>query len=387
MKSELAPRYAEFIGHEIQKAYLESYTEYGQNLFDRYIAYADAWIEEQDFKDPDTGQIFDREMLDAELSKIEKPAGIANPKDFRNEVVKFALRARANNDGKNPAWTSYEKLREVIEKRMFSQVEDLLPVISFGTKKDSTTDKQHQEFVSAWSSAATPSARCAVWSSGTCGSTRPADRSSSATTTRQHAHFIDRRLNPKQKSLGNRQRFMRRARAQIKEGRQQVGQGPQHHRRRRRRAISIPTKGIGEPRFHHARSGGKPSGSSPATRSSSPATRSPSRAAAAKAAASGHRQRRGRGRVPVRPVARRVPRPVLRGPGAARPGQDQPQGGLRLQAAAGRLRRPGLADQHQPVRAPCATASAGASRCGARRPATRSRVREEIESARAPAAA
>ena len=72
IKSELAPRYAEFIGNEIQKAYLESYSEYGQNLFDRYIAYADAWIEEQDFKDPDTGQIFDREILDNELSKIEK---------------------------------------------------------------------------------------------------------------------------------------------------------------------------------------------------------------------------------------------------------------------------------------------------------------------------
>jgi len=62
-------------------------------------------------------------------------------------VVKFALRTRANNDGKNPAWTGYEKLREVIEKRMFSQVEDLLPVISFGTKKDTTTDQQHKEFV------------------------------------------------------------------------------------------------------------------------------------------------------------------------------------------------------------------------------------------------
>ena len=148
IKSELAPRYAEFIGHEIQKAYLESYSEYGQNLFDRYIAYADAWIEEQDYKDPDTGQVFDREILDAELSKIEKPAGIANPKDFRNEVVKFSLRARANNNGKNPSWTSYEKIREVIEKRMFSQVEDLLPVISFGSKKDSQTDKQHDEFVS-----------------------------------------------------------------------------------------------------------------------------------------------------------------------------------------------------------------------------------------------
>jgi len=147
IKSEIAPRYAEFIGKEIQKAYLESYSEYGQNLFDRYVAYADAWVEDQDFKDPDTGQILDRSQLDQELSKIEKPAGIANPKDFRNEVVKFSLRTRAQNDGKNPAWTSYQKIREVIERRMFSQVEDLLPVISFSTKKDKETESKHSEFV------------------------------------------------------------------------------------------------------------------------------------------------------------------------------------------------------------------------------------------------
>ncbi|AWK86431.1 PrkA family serine protein kinase [Azospirillum thermophilum] len=148
IKAELAPRYAEFIGNEIQKAYLESYHDYGQNLFDRYVDYADAWIEDQDFKDPDTGQLMNRELLNQELTKIEKPAGIANPKDFRNEVVKFALRARAANAGRNPSWTSYEKIREVIEKRMFSQVEDLLPVISFGSKKDSETEKKHNEFVS-----------------------------------------------------------------------------------------------------------------------------------------------------------------------------------------------------------------------------------------------
>uniref|UniRef100_UPI003F28418C PrkA family serine protein kinase n=1 Tax=Rhizobium sp. F40D2 TaxID=3453141 RepID=UPI003F28418C len=148
IKADLAPRYAEFIGNEIQKAYLESYADYGQNLFDRYVDYADAWIEDVDFKDPDTGQLLDRELLNQELTKIEKPAGIANPKDFRNEIVKFSLRSRAANGGKNPSWTSYEKIREVIEKRMFSQVEDLLPVISFGSKKDLETEKKHSEFVS-----------------------------------------------------------------------------------------------------------------------------------------------------------------------------------------------------------------------------------------------
>ena len=147
IKAELAGRYADLIGNEIQKAYLESYSDFGQNLFDRYLEYADAWIEDQDFKDPDTGQLLNRELLNAELTKIEKPAGIANPKDFRNEVVKFALRSRASHGGRNPSWTSYEKIREVIEKRMFSQVEDLLPVISFGSKKDGESEKKHDDFV------------------------------------------------------------------------------------------------------------------------------------------------------------------------------------------------------------------------------------------------
>ncbi|MEQ1617089.1 MAG: PrkA family serine protein kinase [Terricaulis sp.] len=147
VKAELGPRYAEFIGNEIQKAYLESYHDFGQNLFDRYVDYADAWIEDVDYKDPDTGQLLNRELLNQELSKVEKPAGIANPKDFRNEVVKFTLRARASHGGKNPSWTSYEKIREVIERRMFSQVEDLLPVISFGSKKDGDSEKKHEEFV------------------------------------------------------------------------------------------------------------------------------------------------------------------------------------------------------------------------------------------------
>ncbi len=147
IKSELAPRYSEFIQHEIQKAYLESYSEYGQNMFDQYVRLADAWIEDQDYKDPDTGQMLNRATLDQELSKTEKAAGISNPKDFRNEVVKFALRQRANNGGKNPAWSSYEKIREGIEKRMFSQIEELLPVISFGSKKDSETEKKHTDFM------------------------------------------------------------------------------------------------------------------------------------------------------------------------------------------------------------------------------------------------
>ena len=147
VKEFMAPKYIEFLGKEIQTAYLESYSEYGQNIFDRYITYADFWIQDQEYRDPETGDILDRSAINEELEKIEKAASIANPKDFRNEVVNFVLRARANNNGSNPAWNSYEKMRTVIEKKMFSNTEDLLPVISFNAKSSNEDQRKHNEFV------------------------------------------------------------------------------------------------------------------------------------------------------------------------------------------------------------------------------------------------
>ncbi|MEK8089088.1 PrkA family serine protein kinase [Thermithiobacillus plumbiphilus] len=144
---ELQQRYVDFIGHEIQTAYLESYSDYGQNLFDRYVLYADYWMQDNEFRDPDTGQVYDRAALNAELEKIEKPAGIANPKDFRNEIVNFSLRYRANHGGKNPRWDAYEKIKTVLEKRMFANTEEILPVISFTSKGSQEEQKKHDAFV------------------------------------------------------------------------------------------------------------------------------------------------------------------------------------------------------------------------------------------------
>ncbi|WP_330924330.1 PrkA family serine protein kinase [Candidatus Sororendozoicomonas aggregata] len=147
VKEFLAPKYIESLGKEIQTAFLESYSEYGQNIFDRYITYADFWIQDQEYRDPDTGDILDRVSINDELEKVEKTASIANPKDFRNEVVNFVLRARAGNEGRNPNWLSYEKMRTVIEKKMFSNTEDLLPVISFNVKGNNEDQRKHNEFI------------------------------------------------------------------------------------------------------------------------------------------------------------------------------------------------------------------------------------------------
>ncbi|BCG70510.1 UPF0229 protein [Mesorhizobium sp. 113-1-2] len=69
--------------------------------------------------------------------------------------------------------------------------------------------------------------------------------------------FIDRRLNPKDKSLGNRQRFVRRAREELKRSiRDQIRIGriadvdAEH-------AVPMPERGTSEPAFNNARNGGR----------------------------------------------------------------------------------------------------------------------------------
>jgi hypothetical protein len=72
------------------------------------------------------------------------------------------------------------------------------------------------------------------------------------------SHFIDRRLNPKGKSLANRQRFLRRARAQIREAVQKSLKDSAVADIAKDRKVRISTKGTREPRFRlDPRAGGE----------------------------------------------------------------------------------------------------------------------------------
>jgi uncharacterized protein len=72
------------------------------------------------------------------------------------------------------------------------------------------------------------------------------------------AHFIDRRLNPKGKSLANRQRFLRRARTQVREAVQKSLKDASVADIGKERKIKISTNGTREPRFRlDPKSGGE----------------------------------------------------------------------------------------------------------------------------------
>ena len=146
IKNYLEPEFLKEVTKHIQKALVESYDEFGQASFDRYFLFADHYTQDTDYRDVDTGAMYDKEALNKELEKLEKAAGIANPRDFRQEVVGFVLRYKAEH-GKTPSWRSYEKLRKVIEANMFSKTADLLPVISFSGHKSKEEKEKHDSFI------------------------------------------------------------------------------------------------------------------------------------------------------------------------------------------------------------------------------------------------
>lgn len=68
--------------------------------------------------------------------------------------------------------------------------------------------------------------------------------------------FIDRRLNPRDKSLGNRMRFLKRTRARIKEAVDKAVRDRTIGEAAKGGSVSIPADGITEPMFHESDHGG-----------------------------------------------------------------------------------------------------------------------------------
>lgn len=147
IKEWLHKRYFEFLEKELRTAYLDSFDTFGQNMFSRYVLFAEAWLNDEQCRDPETNTLQNRDALNSRLEEIEKPAGIVNAKDFRNEIVHYVLRHKAKHEGKSPKWNDYEKIKVVLEKRMFSATENIMPVVSFGAKQDKETEEKHGQFL------------------------------------------------------------------------------------------------------------------------------------------------------------------------------------------------------------------------------------------------
>lgn len=100
IKAELAPRYAEFVGKRSRRPISNPMRITARICLTVTLIMRTPGSRIRISRIPDTGQLLNRELLNQELTKIEKPAGIANLKTSCNEVVKFS-RSRAHNSSRN----------------------------------------------------------------------------------------------------------------------------------------------------------------------------------------------------------------------------------------------------------------------------------------------
>ncbi len=149
--------------------------------------------------------------------------------------------------------------------------------------------------------------------------------------------IVDRRLNPKSKSLGNRQRFLRRAKAEIREAIKDSLKTRKVSEAEGSEKVTIRSKSLREPSFSHGPQQRRARLRAAGQRGIPGRRRDPEAPGRRRARQPGQPRRRGPGRVHLHADQGRVPRSVLRRPEAAQPGQGQAQGPEGAQDGAGRL--------------------------------------------------
>lgn len=118
--------YDEEAKNEIQRAFVDSFQDAAQLLYDHYLEHAEARIMHTTVNDPVTGE--EVEPSDKMLHDIERHLNItdAAATAFRQEMVNKA--GSLARRGQSLRWDSHPKMKEAIEKKLFSDVANLVKV-------------------------------------------------------------------------------------------------------------------------------------------------------------------------------------------------------------------------------------------------------------------
>jgi len=130
----LHKEYLELLEKEITKAFVYSYQEQADALFQNYLDHAEAYVNKTKVKDRNT-----REELQPDegfLKSVEEQIAIIGSAadGFRQEVIAYLW--AASRRGERVAYQSYEPLKDAIEKKLMSSVRDMSRVITKARTRD-----------------------------------------------------------------------------------------------------------------------------------------------------------------------------------------------------------------------------------------------------------
>jgi serine protein kinase len=136
----LHKEYLEVLEKEITKAFVYSYQEQAESLFQNYLDHAEAYVNKTRVRDRNT-----KEELQADegfLKSIEEQIAIIGSAadGFRQEVIAYLW--ASSRRGEKVSYRSYEPLKEAIEKKLMTSVRDISRIITKArTRDEEQTDK------------------------------------------------------------------------------------------------------------------------------------------------------------------------------------------------------------------------------------------------------
>lgn len=139
LQDTIHKEYLEILEKEITKAFVYSYQEQAESLFQNYLDHAEAYVNQTKVKDRNTRE----ELVPDEgfLKSIEEQIAIIGSAadGFRQEVIAYLWASLRRGD--TVGYQSYEPLKDAIEKKLMSSVRDISRIIT----KARTRDEEQQE--------------------------------------------------------------------------------------------------------------------------------------------------------------------------------------------------------------------------------------------------
>ncbi|MCB0352129.1 MAG: hypothetical protein KDD64_01355 [Bdellovibrionales bacterium] len=145
LQDTLHKEYLEILEKEITKAFVYSYQEQAESLFQNYLDHAEAYVNKKKFKDRNTGE--DLEPDEAFMKSIEEQIAIIGTASdgFRQEVIAYLW--SVSRKGEKISYESYEPLKEAIEKKLMSSVRDVSRIITKARTRDQEQSEKYERMV------------------------------------------------------------------------------------------------------------------------------------------------------------------------------------------------------------------------------------------------
>jgi serine protein kinase len=145
LQDTLHKEYLDLLEKEITQAFVYSYQEQAEALFQNYLDHAEAYVNKTRVRDRNT-----KEELSPDegfLKSIEEQIAIIGSaaEGFRQEVIAYLW--ASSRRGEKVSYRSYEPLKEAIEKKLMTSVRDMSRIITKARTRDEEQSEKYGSMV------------------------------------------------------------------------------------------------------------------------------------------------------------------------------------------------------------------------------------------------